>query len=111
MLLAGWLAGLPVPLLLMWAPAWSWIVVANVLLGVNQGLAWSVMAITKIGLAGREQAIRQRIGGQSNSRIGRPERVGPARSTPGQVGGRTGRVPAGQARDHHNWIATGTRFG
>jgi MFS family permease len=38
-LLAGWLVGLPVPFLVMWAPSWSWIVVANVLLGLNQGLA------------------------------------------------------------------------
>jgi len=39
-LVAGWLIGLPVPLLLMWAPTWGWIIVANVLLGVNQGLTW-----------------------------------------------------------------------
>ncbi len=40
-LVAGWLAGLPVPLLLIWAPTWGWVVFANVLLGVNQGLCWS----------------------------------------------------------------------
>ena len=40
-LIAGWLVGLPVPLLLMWAPTWGWVVFANVLLGVNQGLTWS----------------------------------------------------------------------
>ena len=40
-LVAGWLVGLPVPLLLIWAPAWGWVVAANVLLGLNQGLAWS----------------------------------------------------------------------
>lgn len=40
-LVAGWLIGIPVPFLVMWAPSWSWIIVANVLLGVNQGLAWS----------------------------------------------------------------------
>jgi MFS family permease len=54
-LLAGWLAGLPVPLLLMWAPTWTWVVVANVLLGVNQGLAWSTTVIMKIDLAGPDR--------------------------------------------------------
>jgi MFS family permease len=54
-LVAGWLAGLPVPLLIMWAPTWGWIVVANVLLGVNQGLCWSTTVIMKIDLAGPER--------------------------------------------------------
>src|SRR5215210_6563105 len=40
-LIVGWLIGLPVPLLIIWAPSWSWIVAANVLLGLNQGLTWS----------------------------------------------------------------------
>jgi MFS family permease len=51
-LVAGWLLGLPVPLLLIWAPTWSWIVAANVLLGINQGLCWSTTVIMKIDLAG-----------------------------------------------------------
>jgi MFS family permease len=51
-LVAGWLVGLPVPLLIIWAPTWSWVVVANVLLGVNQGLCWSTTVIMKIDLAG-----------------------------------------------------------
>lgn len=51
-LVAGWLAGLPVPFMVMWAPAWSWIVAANVLLGINQGLAWSTTVIMKIDLVG-----------------------------------------------------------
>jgi len=51
-LLAGWLFAIPVPLLLIWAPSWGWIVFANVLLGVNQGLAWSVTVIMKIDLVG-----------------------------------------------------------
>jgi MFS family permease len=51
-LVAGWLAALPVPLLLMWAPSWTWIIVANVLLGVNQGLTWSTTVIMKIDLVG-----------------------------------------------------------
>src|SRR5438034_5079138 len=51
-LVAGWLVGLPVPLLLMWAPSWGWIIVANVFLGVNQGLTWSTTVIMKIDLVG-----------------------------------------------------------
>jgi MFS family permease len=54
-LLAGWLVGLPVPFLVMWAPDWSWIVFANVLLGINQGLAWSMTVIMKIDLVGSKQ--------------------------------------------------------
>jgi MFS family permease len=51
-LVAGWLVGVPVPLILMYAPSWEWIVAANVLLGVNQGLAWSMTVIMKIDLVG-----------------------------------------------------------
>ncbi|MEX0847754.1 MAG: MFS transporter, partial [Ilumatobacteraceae bacterium] len=51
-LVAGWIVGIPVPLLLMWAPTWSWVVFANVLLGVNQGLTWSTTVIMKIDLVG-----------------------------------------------------------
>jgi MFS family permease len=51
-LVAGWMVGLPVPLLLIWAPTWAWVVVANVLLGVNQGLTWSTTVIMKIDLVG-----------------------------------------------------------
>jgi len=51
-LVAGWLVAAPVPALLMWAPSWSWILGANVLLGVSQGLTWSTTVIMKIDLAG-----------------------------------------------------------
>lgn len=51
-LILGWMAGLPVPFMLMWAPDWSWIIAANALLGVSQGLAWSMTVIMKIDLAG-----------------------------------------------------------
>jgi MFS family permease len=51
-LVLGWLIGLPVPLLLIWAPSWDWVVLANVLLGVNQGLTWSTTVIMKIDLVG-----------------------------------------------------------
>jgi MFS family permease len=54
-LLIGWLFGLPVPLLLWWAPTWDWVIVANLLLGINQGLAWSATVIMKIDLAGPKQ--------------------------------------------------------
>ena len=48
----GWIFGLPVPFLLMFAPRWEWIVFANVLLGINQGLAWSAAVLMKIDLVG-----------------------------------------------------------
>jgi MFS family permease len=51
-LVAGWCVALPVPFLIIWAPSWSWIVFANVLLGVSQGLAWSTTVIMKIDLVG-----------------------------------------------------------
>jgi MFS family permease len=51
-LVAGWLFGVPVPVLLIWAPEWGWVIVANVLLGINQGLAWSSTVIMKIDLVG-----------------------------------------------------------
>ena len=51
-LVAGWLVGLPVPFILILAPAWEWIVAANVLLGVNQGLTWSTTVLMKIDLVG-----------------------------------------------------------
>lgn len=51
-LILGWMAGLPVPFMLMWAPDWNWIIAANALLGVSQGLAWSMTVIMKIDLAG-----------------------------------------------------------
>ncbi len=54
-LVAGWLVGLPVPLLVLWAPAWGWIVLANVLLGVNQALCWSMTVNMKIDLVGPER--------------------------------------------------------
>ena len=51
-LVAGWLIGLPVPLLIIVAPAWSCVIVANVLLGVNQGLTWSTTVVMKVDLVG-----------------------------------------------------------
>lgn len=54
-LVAGWLVAVPVPFVLMWAPDWDWIVAANVLLGVSQGLTWSTTVIMKIDLVGPRQ--------------------------------------------------------
>src|SRR3989442_4797365 len=54
-LVAGWVAALPVPLLLIWAPNWRWVILANVLLGINQGLAWSMTVNMKIDLVGPVQ--------------------------------------------------------
>ncbi|KAB2843128.1 MFS transporter [bacterium] len=51
-LVAGWLIALPVPFLLMWAPSWNWVLIANALLGVSQGLTWSTTVIMKIDLVG-----------------------------------------------------------
>ena len=54
-LLAGWLIAIPVPLLLIWAPSWGWVIVANILLGINQGLTWSTTVVMKIDLVGSRQ--------------------------------------------------------
>lgn len=54
-LVAGWLFGIPVPFLIIFAPNWSWVVIANVLLGINQGLCWSTTVIMKIDLVGPRQ--------------------------------------------------------
>jgi MFS family permease len=54
-LVGGWLVAAPVPFLLMWAPTWSWVLFANGLLGVSQGLTWSTTVIMKIDLAGPER--------------------------------------------------------
>lgn len=54
-LVAGWLVAIPVPFMLMWAPDWNWVLAANVLLGVSQGLTWSTTVIMKIDLVGPKQ--------------------------------------------------------
>jgi MFS family permease len=57
-LVAGWLVAVPVPFLLMWAPTWNWVLFANVLLGISQGLTWSTTVIMKIDLVGpRERGL------------------------------------------------------
>lgn len=51
-LVTGWLVAVPVPFLLIWAPSWTWVIIANVLLGVSQGLTWSTTVVMKIDLVG-----------------------------------------------------------
>ena len=55
LLVAGWIIATPIPFILMFAPSWSWIIAANVLLGINQGLAWSSTVVMKIDLVGEKQ--------------------------------------------------------
>jgi MFS family permease len=54
-LVLGWLVGIPVPFLVMFAPTWNWVIFANILLGINQGLCWSTTVIMKIDLVGPER--------------------------------------------------------
>jgi MFS family permease len=55
LLVAGWLVAVPVPFMLMWAPAWDWVLAANALLGVSQGLTWSTTVIMKVDLVGPDR--------------------------------------------------------
>lgn len=55
LLIAGWIIAIPIPFLLMYAQNWNWIIAANVLLGINQGLAWSSTVVMKIDLVGEKQ--------------------------------------------------------
>lgn len=55
LLVLGWIFAIPIPFILMYAPNWNWIIVANVLLGINQGLAWSSTVVMKIDLVGEKQ--------------------------------------------------------
>jgi MFS family permease len=55
LLVAGWAIAIPVPFILMWAPSWNWILVANAFLGISQGFTWSTTVIMKIDLVGHER--------------------------------------------------------
>jgi MFS family permease len=59
-LIAGWLVATPAPFMLMWAPDWNWVIAANVLLGISQGLAWSTTVIMKIDLSLDGTSVKQR---------------------------------------------------
>lgn len=52
LLILGWLFGVPVPFMIGWGPGWGWIIAANALLGINQGLAWSMTVVMKVDLVG-----------------------------------------------------------
>jgi len=54
LLILGWIIGLPIPIMLIYAPSWAWIVSANILLGINQGLTWSSTVVMKIDLVGEK---------------------------------------------------------
>ena len=54
-MVAGWIIAIPIPFILMYAPTWSWIIAANILLGINQGLTWSSTVVMKIDLVGEKQ--------------------------------------------------------
>lgn len=54
LLVLGWIIGLPVPILLIYAPDWDWVIAANILLGINQGLTWSSTVVMKIDLVGKK---------------------------------------------------------
>ena len=54
LLIIGWLFALPVPFILIWAPTWNWVIIANIFLGINQGLAWSSTVVMKIDLVGEK---------------------------------------------------------
>lgn len=55
LLVLGWIFAIPIPFILMYAPNWNWIIIANVFLGINQGLAWSSTVVMKIDLVGEKQ--------------------------------------------------------
>jgi MFS family permease len=55
LLIAGWIIAIPIPFMLMYADSWNWIIAANILLGINQGLAWSSTVVMKIDLVGEKQ--------------------------------------------------------
>jgi len=88
-LIAGWLAAAPVPFLLMWAPSWNWILFANGLLGVSQGLTWSTTVIMKIDLVGDR---RRGLAMGLNESAGYLAVAGAALAT-GWIAGRTGLRP------------------
>ena len=102
-LVGGWLVAAPVPFLLMWAPSWNWVLVANVLLGVSQGLTWSTTVIMKIDLAGPEAA-RPRDGAQRVRRLSRGRGLG-ARDRLHR------RDATGCGRSRSTWASGSSRWG
>jgi MFS family permease len=89
-LVAGWLIATPVPFLLMWAPSWRWVLIANMFLGVSQGLTWSTTVIMKVDLVGAE---RRGLAMGLNEFAGYAALAGAALLT-GAIAARTGLRPA-----------------
>ena len=54
LLLIGWLLAIPIPFILIYAPSWNWVIFANILLGIHQGLTWSSTVVMKIDLVGEK---------------------------------------------------------
>lgn len=54
LLLFGWILALPIPFILIYAPSWNWVILANLLLGISQGLTWSSTVVMKIDLVGEK---------------------------------------------------------
>jgi MFS family permease len=88
-LVAGWLVAVPVPFMLMWGPSWNWILAANLLLGISQGLTWSTTVIMKIDLVG---ASRRGLAMGLNEFAGYVAVAGAALAT-GWIAARTGLRP------------------
>ena len=59
LLVAGWVIGIPIPFILMFAPSWNWIIAANVLLGINQGLTWSSTVVRRLTLLVKSKEVLQ----------------------------------------------------
>ena len=89
-LVVGWLVAVPVPFMLMWGPSWNWILAANLLLGISQGLTWSTTVIMKIDLVG---ASRRGLAMGLNEFAGYVAVAGAALLT-GWIAARTGLRPA-----------------
>ena len=114
LLVAGWIAGLPVPFMLLWAPSWAWVTAANMLLGVNQGLCWSTTVVMKIDLAGpRRRGLAMGLnefagyGAVAAGRVDRGDRSRCVRFPNGSVCTRTGvfarrTVPFSVSRPRHD---------
>ena len=88
-LVAGWLIAVPVPFMLMWGPSWTWILVANLLLGISQGFTWSTTVIMKIDLVG---PVRRGLAMGLNEFAGYVALAGAALTT-GWIAARTGLRP------------------
>ena len=92
-LIVGWLFGLPVPMILIWAPDWGWVIGANVLLGINQGLTWSMTVLYESGLSNAEHvpSAPGGVGKTTPKRHGSRNGIGVQRSLPCRLQGKVRR--------------------